>query len=88
MEKCKIEQELSSLKQTTENKPLTPKERNSLLVLIGALCNDASIDYNQRGIAVSIEKMTEILGAPATDDTIINILKQIDDGGKGVGTLL
>ena len=60
-------------------KSLTSKERNTLLVVIGALCNDANIDYNQRGIAVSIEKMTEILGAPVTDDTIRNILKQIDD---------
>ncbi len=80
-EKKKIEQERDSLKQNTEEqlKPLTPKERNSLLIIIGALCNDANIDYNQRGIAVSIEKMTEILGAPVTDDTIRNILKQIDD---------
>lgn len=60
-------------------KPLTSKERNSLLILIGALCKDANIDYNQRGIASSLEKMTEILGAPVTDDTIRNILKQIDD---------
>jgi len=62
-----------------QSKPLTSKERNSLLVLIAALCKDAGIDYNQRGIATSLEKMTEILGAPVTDDTIRNILKQIDD---------
>ena len=78
-EKNKIEQELNALKLKIDKNPLTPKERNSLLVVIGALCNDANIDYNQRGIAVSIEKMTEILGAPVTDDTIRNILKQIDD---------
>lgn len=78
-EKNTIKQELNSIKQKIENNPLTPKERNTLLVLIGALCKDANINYNQRGIAVSIEKMTEILGAPVTDDTIRNILKQIDD---------
>lgn len=60
-------------------KPLTSKERNSLLVLIGALCKEVSIDPNKRGVAASLVAMTEVLGAPLTDDTIRKILSQIDD---------
>lgn len=60
-------------------KPLTSKERNSLLVLIGALCKEVGIDPNKRGVASSLVAMTEILGAPLTDDTIRKILSQIDD---------
>jgi len=80
-ENNQIEKERDSLKLNAEKqlKLLTSKERNSLLILIGALCKDAGIDYNERGIASALEKMTEILGAPITDDTIRNILKQIDD---------
>lgn len=60
-------------------KPLTSKERNSLLVLIGALCNEVDIDPNERGVAISLVRMTEIIGAPLTDDTIRKILNQIGD---------
>ena len=60
-------------------KPLTSKERNSLLVLIGALCKEADIDPNERGVATSLVAMTENLGSPLTDDTIRKILNQIDN---------
>ncbi|MEJ6122973.1 hypothetical protein MT390_13985 [Vibrio sp. 2-Bac 85] len=60
-----------------EAKPLTSKERNSLLVLIGALCKEANVDPMQRGIATSLVKMTELIGAPLTDDTVRKILKQV-----------
>ena len=63
----------------TDEKALVSKERNSLLVLIGALCKELGIDPKQRGIATSLVAMTEILGAPLTDDTIRKILKQIED---------
>jgi hypothetical protein len=59
-------------------KPLTSKERNSLLVLIGALCKEVNIDPNKRGVAASLVAMTEILGAPLTDDTVRKILGQIE----------
>jgi len=64
---------------SSSEKPLTSKERNSLLVLIGALCKQVDIDHNQRGIASSLVAMTEIIGSPLTDDTIRKILRQIDD---------
>lgn len=57
---------------------LGSKERNTLLILIAALCREAKVDYKQRGISTAIQKMTEKIGAPVTDDTINRVLKQIE----------
>ena len=59
--------------------PLSTKERHSMLVIIAALCNEANIDYSQRGISSSIQKMTDLIGASLNEDTIRNILKQINE---------
>jgi hypothetical protein len=70
---------IQSLEETPpEAKPLTSKERNSLLVLLGAVCKNSDIDPSQRGIATSLVAMTELIGAPLTDDTIRKILSQIE----------
>ena len=70
---------IQSLEETPpEAKPLTSKERNSLLVLLGAVCKQSDIDPSQRGIATSLVAMTELSGAPLTDDTIRKILSQIE----------
>jgi hypothetical protein len=70
---------IQSLEDTPkEAKPLTSKERNSLLVLIGALCKQVNIDPNQRGVSASLVTMTELIGAPLTDDTIRKVLNQIE----------
>jgi len=70
---------IQSLEDTPqEAKPLTSKERNSLLVLLGAVCNHSDIEPSQRGIATSLVAMTELIGAPLTDDTIRKILNQIE----------
>lgn len=61
-----------------QEKPLTSNERNSLLVFIGALCKEASIDINKRGITTSLVAMTEMNGVPLSDDTIRKILSQIE----------
>lgn len=61
-----------------EAKPLNSKERNSLLVLLGAVFNHSDIEPSQRGIATSLVVMTELIGAPLTDDTIRKILNQIE----------
>lgn len=61
-----------------KEKPLTTNEKNSLLVLIAALCKEADVDWNQRGIATSLVAMTDLIGAPLTDETMRKILKQID----------
>jgi len=70
---------IQSLEDTPqEAKPLTSKERNSLLVLIGSLCKQVDIDPKQRGVSASLVAMTELIGAPLTDDTIRKILNQIE----------
>ena len=70
---------IQSLEKTPpEAKPLTSKERNSLLVLLGAVCKHSDIEPSQRGIATSLVAMTELIGAPLTDDTIRKILSQIE----------
>ncbi len=69
---------LNRINETPANeKPLSTKERNSLLTLIAALCNEANFDIEQRGIASSLVKATEQLGRPLSDDTIRGILKQV-----------
>jgi hypothetical protein len=70
---------IQSLEETPpEAKPLSSKERNSLLVLLGAVCKHSDIEPSQRGIATSLVVMTELIGAPLTDDTIRKILNQIE----------
>ena len=71
---------IQSLEDTPKSdRPLKSKERNSLLVLIAALCREQGIDCNQRGVATSIELMTQKLGTPLTDDTIRKILSQVEN---------
>ncbi len=71
---------IQSLQDTpVQEKPLSSKERNSLLVLIGALCNEVGIEPDERGVATALVHMTESLGAPLTDDTVRKILKQVKD---------
>jgi hypothetical protein len=70
---------IQSLEDTpVSEKPLTSNERNSLLVLIAALCKEAKVDPEQRGIATSLVKMTQLNGAPLSADTIRKILNQIE----------
>lgn len=70
---------IQSLEETPqEEKPLTSNERNSLLVLIAALCKTDKVDWNQRGIANYFVEITSLLGAPLSDDTIRKILNKID----------
>jgi hypothetical protein len=60
-------------------KPLSTKERQTLLVLIAAMCKQARLDWKAKGVSVAIASATEEIGAPVTDDTIRKILKQIDE---------
>jgi hypothetical protein len=69
---------IQSLEDTPpKEKPLTSKERNSLLLLIGALCKQLDIDPNKRGITPALVKMTQLNGASLEKDKILDILKQI-----------
>lgn len=60
-------------------KPLKSKERNTLLVMIAALCRNADIDYKKKGITAAFEMITDKNGTPLSDDTIRKVLKQLDD---------
>lgn len=57
---------------------LGSKERNTLLVVIAALCNELGIDWSKKGIASAIQHATEKIGAPVTDDTIRKVVDQIE----------
>ncbi|WP_335923899.1 hypothetical protein [Shewanella indica] len=69
---------IQSLEDDSHPKVLNNNERNTLLVLIGALCKEANVDWNQRGISASLVAMTDLIGAPLSDETIRKVLKQID----------
>ena len=58
-------------------KPMTSKERNTLLVLVGAFCKNADIDPSARGVTPALVAMTELVGAPLSDDSIRKILSQV-----------
>lgn len=60
-------------------KLMTTTERNTLLIIIAALCRHLKIDYEERGAASQISRMTEVIAAPVTDDTIRKVLKKVSD---------
>jgi hypothetical protein len=64
---------------TGAEKPMTTSERNSLLTIIAALCDYSAIKHQERGVAGQIAKMTEEIGTPVTDETILKVLKKIPD---------
>lgn len=61
------------------DKALGKRERDTLLTIIAAFCKYEGWDVQKRGLAADIEKMTQDLGAPVTDDTIRAVLAQIPD---------
>jgi hypothetical protein len=60
-----------------EDKPLMARERNILLKVIGAFCNELNIDPSARGVTASVQAMTELAGTPISNDTIRKILKDV-----------
>ena len=58
---------------------LNARERNTILVLLAAMCKQANFDYSQRGISKAIEAATEEMGARVSDDTIRKVLSQIPE---------
>ena len=84
LEKETIESDRNALqliidKRDDLNKSLSTKARHTMLVIIAALCKEANIDYSQRGVANTIQYLTENIGSPVTDDTIRSVLKQINE---------
>jgi hypothetical protein len=61
-------------------KPLGRRERNTLLVIIGALAELPKIDVKKpSGAAVAIEAQTALMGARVAARTIEDHLKRIPD---------
>lgn len=56
---------------------LPTRERNTLLVVIAALCRANSIDYERRGIAKKLVGLVDEIGMSISDDTVRKILKDI-----------
>ncbi|QQX81681.1 hypothetical protein JK628_07530 [Shewanella sp. KX20019] len=71
-----LNEEDSSPIQTEES--LGSKQRNTLLVLIGALCHALNIDPSARGVTPSVEAMTELIGVPLSDDYIRDTLADVE----------
>lgn len=59
------------------DKSITTTERNTLLIIIAALCDHAAIKHQERGMAPRIMEMTDKIGAHLDDQTILNALKKI-----------
>lgn len=62
-----------------QDKPLFPNERNTLLTIIAALCEDDTIKHQERDAAGRIAELTEKIGAPVDRDTVKRHLKKIPD---------
>lgn len=61
------------------DRPITTRQRRTLLTVIAALCDYSAIKYKERGAASQIAKMTEEIGAPVTDETIAKALTEISE---------
>lgn len=60
-------------------KDLSPRERGTLLTIIGAFCNSMDIDPSDRGATSPVERMLELNGTPMKFDTIKRYLDQVPD---------
>lgn len=60
-------------------KELSAKERNTLLIIIAALCQKAGIDHQHRNATEQVLKLIDRIGGNITDDTIRTVLKKIPD---------
>jgi hypothetical protein len=62
---------------SADDTPLTAKERNTLLIVIEALCRYTDIKSQERGTASKIAALTHSVGAPVGDDAVRAVLKKI-----------
>ena len=82
LEKDRIKERLKNIESeriARVDRPLTTRERRTLLTIIGALAREAEIDVRERGTAALICALTDAIGVPITDDTIRRILAEIPD---------
>jgi hypothetical protein len=62
-----------------DQKPLSPTERNTLLVMIAALCEDVGIKHQDRTAASKLVRLADAIGVSVSDDTTRNVLRQIPE---------
>jgi hypothetical protein len=62
-----------------DQKPLSPNERNTLLVLIAALCEEAGIKHQDRTAASEFVRLADAIGVSVSDDTTRKVLRQIPE---------
>lgn len=60
-----------------DEKPMHPRERDSLLILIGALLDHAGINPEERGAPARVSSITESSGIPLSADTVSRFLREI-----------
>jgi len=73
-----FEQEISGVQANIE-KPLSATERNTLLVMIAALCKKSGIAPQDRTSASQVARLVDDIGGSVSDETIRKALKQIPD---------
>lgn len=65
--------------QERVDRPITTRQRRTLLTIISALCDYSAIKPNERGAAGQIAAMTDEIGASITAETIAGLLKEIPE---------
>lgn len=73
-----FEQAINGVPKTIE-KPLSATERNTLLVMIAALCKKSNIAHQDRTSAGEVARLIDDIGSSVSDETIRKALKQIPD---------
>lgn len=61
------------------DRPLAPTERNTLLIIIAALCKKAGLDPSARDAASDVVRLADAVGVKLDDGTVRSKLKQIPD---------
>jgi hypothetical protein len=61
------------------DKPMTTTERNTLLIMIAALCKKAGVDPRARTAASVIERLVDDIDVSVSSETIRKALNQIPD---------
>jgi hypothetical protein len=73
-----FEQSIDATK-AKDQKPLSPTERNTLLVMIAALCEGVGIKHQDRTAASKLVRLADAIGVSVSDDTTRNVLRQIPE---------
>lgn len=70
---------LGGRRPNADIKPLSTRQRRTLLTVVAALCKKSAIDPASRGAATAIAAATADIGVPVSDDSIRTLLGEIPD---------